>query len=65
MGCVSCESTDKLRNECVRELYGVKEGEKMNEGVLWGFEYKERMDVVNRNQSGRLKKKWIESVKSL
>ena len=68
---------DKMRNERIRELCGVKKGvnERINESILRWFGHVERMDdsrlvklmysgeCVRNRLAGRPKKKWIESAK--
>src|SRR5678816_1405496 len=76
-GVLDVRRIDKMRNERIRELHGVKKGvnERINESTLRWFGHVERMDdswlvkqmysgecVWNR-PAGRPKKKWIESVK--
>src|SRR5678815_5068657 len=67
---------DKMRNELIRELCGVKKwvNERINESVLRWFDHMERMndsrlvkrmysgECVGNRPAGRPKKKWIESV---
>src|SRR5678815_4421311 len=68
---------DKMRNERIRELCGVKKGvnERINESTFRWFGHVERMDdgrlvkpiyssqCAGNRPAGRQKKKWIESVK--
>src|SRR5678815_5117333 len=75
-GVLGVKRIDKMRNELIRELCGVKKGvnERINESTLRWFGHMERMNdsrLVKRMYSGewvrirpagRPKKKWIESV---
>src|SRR5678815_3266590 len=76
-GVLSVRRIDKMKNERIRELCGVKKGvnERISESTLRWFGHVERIDdsrLVKRIFSGeyagsrpvgRQKKKWIESVK--
>src|SRR5678815_4819944 len=76
-GILGVRRIDKMRNERIRDLCGVKKGvnERINESMLRWFGHVERMNdsrLVKRMYSGecfgnrpagRPKKKWIESVK--
>src|SRR5678815_4553858 len=75
-GVLGVKRIDKMRNESIRELCGVKKGvnERINESTLRWFGHVERMndsrlvkrmysgECVGNQQAGRPKKKWIESV---
>ena len=76
-GILGGKRIDKMRNEHIRELCGVKKGvtERVNEYILRWFGHMERMDVnrlvkrmynsecVGDRPVGRPKKRWIESLK--
>src|SRR5678815_5206999 len=76
-GVLGVRRIDKMRNECIRELCGVKEGvnEIINESTLKWFSHVKWMDdsqlvrqiysdeCAGNRPAGRPKKKWIESVK--
>jgi hypothetical protein len=76
-GILGVRRIDKMRNEHIRELCGVKKGvtERINEYILRWFGHMERMDVnrlvkrmynsecVGDRPVGRPKKRWIESLK--
>src|SRR5678815_1717427 len=76
-GVLCVRRIDKMRNEHIRELCGVKKGvnERINECMLRWFGHVERMndnrlvkrmysgECVGNRPVGRPKKKWIESVK--
>src|SRR5678815_1751450 len=76
-GVLGVKRIDKIRNEGIRELCGVKKGvdERMNESTLRWFGHMERMndsrlvkrmysgECVGNRPAGRPKEKWIESVK--
>src|SRR5678815_4204400 len=75
-GVLGVRRIDKMRNESIRELCGVKKGvnERINESMLRWFGHVERMngsrlvkrmycgECVGNRPAGRTKKKWIESV---
>src|SRR5678815_191057 len=75
-GVLGVKRIDKMRNERIRELCGVKKGvkERINESTLRWFGQVERMndsrlvkrmhsgECVENRPGGRPKKKWIESV---
>jgi hypothetical protein len=76
-GILGVRRIDKMRNEHIRELCGVKKGvnEKINENILRWFGHMERMnrswlvkrmyngECVGNRPVGRPKKRWIESLK--
>ena len=76
-GVLGVRRIDKMRNERIRELCGVKKGvnERINETILRWFGHLERMDesrlvkrmyngeCVGKRPVGRPKKRWIDSVK--
>src|SRR5678815_4666944 len=76
-GMLGVRRIDKMRNERIRELCGVKKAvnERINESMLRWFGHVERMndsqlvkrmysgECVGNRPAGRPKKKWIESVK--
>ena len=75
-GVLCARRIDKMRNERIRELCGVKKGinERINESTLRWFGHVERMnesrlvkrmysgECVGNRPAGRPKRKWIESV---
>src|SRR5678815_5828185 len=75
-GVLGVRRIDKMRNERIRELCGVKKGvnKRINESMLRWFGHVERMngsrlvkrmysgDCVGNRPAGRPKRKWIESV---
>src|SRR5678815_4244908 len=76
-GVLGVERNDKMRNERIRVLFGVKNGvnERINESTVRRFGHVERMDdsrsvkrmysgeCVGNRPDGRQKKKWNESEK--
>src|SRR5678816_3860301 len=75
-GMLGVKRINKIRNERIRELCGVKKGvnERINESTLRWFDHVERMndswlvkrmysgECVGNRPAGRPKKKWIYSV---